>query len=64
MTKGYEQRKDSNKRYLATLDSIILRVAKGRKDEIKEFAARNNESVNAFINRAIDEAIQRATENE
>ena len=64
MTKGYEQRKEANKRYLSTLDNIMLRLPKGRKEEIKEHAARRNESANAFIVRAINETIKRETENE
>ena len=35
-------------------DRISLMVKSGKKDIIKEKAAANNESVNAFINRAID----------
>ena len=59
MTKGYEVRKESNKRYLAKLDNIALRLPKGRKDEIRSHAEAHNESVNAFISRAIDETMQR-----
>ena len=59
MTKGYEQRKTSNKRYLATLDNISLRLPKGRKDVIRAHAETHGESVNAFINRAIDETLER-----
>lgn len=39
-------------------DRINLTVPKGKKDKIKEHAERKNESVNGFINRAIDEAIE------
>ena len=35
-------------------DRISLMVKSGKKDIIKANAAANNESVNAFINRAID----------
>lgn len=35
-------------------DRISVMVDKGKRDIIKEAAKRNGESVNAFINRAID----------
>lgn len=41
------------------LDRINLTVPKGRKDEIKAHATAQGESVNAFINRAIDETMER-----
>ena len=41
------------------LDRINLTVPKGRKDELKAHAATQGESVNAFINRAIKETIDR-----
>ena len=40
-------------------DRVSLMLPKGKKDIIKEFAKKKGESTNAFINRAIDEAIQR-----
>ena len=40
-------------------DEIKVRVEKGRKDVIKSHALSKGESVNAFINRAIDETIER-----
>jgi predicted HicB family RNase H-like nuclease len=59
MTKGYEQRKKSNEKYLATLDEIKVRVPKGAKESIKSHAESRGESVNGFINRAINETIER-----
>lgn len=41
------------------LDRINLTMPKGRKEELKVHAAAQGESVNAFINRAITEAIER-----
>ena len=38
-------------------DEIKVRVDKGRKDEIKAHAEAQGESVNGFINRAIDNQI-------
>ena len=40
-------------------DEIKVRVPKGKKDIVQDHAARIGESVNAFINRAIDEAMER-----
>lgn len=53
---------EGNKRYLETLDEIKIRVKKGRKDEIKAHAESKGESLNGFINRAIDEAVERDNE--
>ena len=41
------------------LDRINLTVPKGKKDTIKAHAEAQGESVNGFINRAIDEAMER-----
>ncbi len=40
-------------------DEIKVRVTKGQKDEIKSHADSKGESLNGFINRAIDETIKR-----
>lgn len=40
-------------------DEIKLRVKKGDKDKIKDHAERKGESVNGFINKAIEEKMQR-----
>lgn len=40
-------------------DEIKVRVEKGRKESIRAHAEAQGESVNAFINRAIDEAMDR-----
>lgn len=59
MTKHYEQRKAANERYLAKLEQIQIRVEAGEKDKIKAHADSMGESVNGFINRAIEEAMIR-----
>lgn len=41
------------------LDRINLTVPKGKKKVIKAHAENTNESVNSFINRAIDETMER-----
>lgn len=53
------QQKAVNKYMAANYDRINLTVAKGRKDIIKAHADAHGESVNGFINRAIDEAMER-----
>jgi len=40
-------------------ERIELRVIKGRKEEILAHAAARGESTNAFINRAIEETMER-----
>lgn len=42
-----------------TYDEIKVRVPKGRKDFIQAHAESQGESVNAFINRAIDNQMER-----
>ncbi len=42
-------------------DEIKVRVDKGRKTEIKAHADKQGESINGFINRAIDETMERDT---
>ena len=53
------QQKAVNKYMAANYDRINLTVLKGRKDIIKAHADAHGESVNGFINRAIDEAMER-----
>lgn len=61
MTKHYEQRKKANEKYLATLDTITIRMPKesGLKEAIQAHAEAGGESVNAFILRAVAEAMER-----
>lgn len=40
-------------------DKTLLRLEKGRLDKVKVHAEEHGESVNGFINRAIDETIER-----
>ncbi len=53
------QKRSAKKWDAANLDRVSVAMPKGHKDEIKAHAERRGESVNAFINRAIDEAIER-----
>lgn len=56
------QQRAVNKYMSENYDRINLTVQKGKKDEIKAHAESKGESVNAFINRAIDEAMDRDKE--
>ena len=53
------QQKAVSKYMKENYDEIKVRVEKGRKDMIKAHAENHGESVNGFINRAIDEAMER-----
>ena len=57
------QQKAVNKYMRENYDRVNLTLPKGRKDEIKAHTEAHNESVNAFIARAIDETISRDKEN-
>lgn len=61
MTKGYEQRKQANEKYLATMDRIVVRVQKdsGLKEAIQAHADERGESMQAFILRAIQAQMER-----
>ncbi len=61
MATSKAQQKAVNKYMAANYDRINLTVLKGRKDIIKAHADSKGESVNAFINRAIDETMERET---
>ncbi len=53
------QRKASEKYVKNNYDEIKVRVPKGKKEIIQAHAAQQNESTNAFINRAVNEAMER-----
>ena len=53
------QQKAVNKYMKSNYDRVNLVMPKGKKDIIQAHAAQKGESVNAYINRAIDEAMQR-----
>ena len=60
-----EARKRANAKYnLKAYDRIELKVAKGKKEEIRVFAEANGESINAFVNRAIAEAMNEVPRKE
>lgn len=55
------QQKAVHKYVKTNYDRMELTVPKGRKQEIKDFAAAHGETVNSFINRLIEEAMERDT---
>nr|DAU92988.1 MAG TPA: Alginate and motility regulator [Bacteriophage sp.] len=55
-----EAQKAASLKYLKEkTDDIRIRTPKGKKDKIAAYAKEHGESLNAFINRAIDEAMER-----
>lgn len=55
-----EARRKANERYNAqAYDEIKVRVSKGHKAELQAHAEQRNESLNGFINRAIDTQLER-----
>ncbi len=57
MTVKESQIRATSKYNLANYDRVELRLPKGKKEKIKEHAESKGESINAFVNRAIDMAI-------
>lgn len=54
--------KTATNKYRAKFDIIQIRVEQGKRDVILMHAKNNGESMNAFINRAIMETIERENE--
>ena len=59
---GKASTKAQNKYIAKAYDRVNLTMPKGKKDAIQEHAEARGESVNGFINRAIDEAMEREQE--
>jgi len=57
------QQKAVNKYIKENYDVFQIRMPKGKKDIIKAHAESKGESVNSFINRAVDETIERDGED-
>lgn len=53
------QNKATQKYIKNNYDSVMLRMPKGKKEKIKAHAESQGESLNGFVNRAIDETIDR-----
>ena len=56
---GKASTKAKNKYNAENYERISLNVPKGEKDKIREHAESKGESVNGFINRAINETMER-----
>lgn len=55
-----EARKKANDKYIKEkTDEIKIRVPKGKKVDLQEHAKNRGESLNSFVNRAIDETVER-----
>lgn len=53
------QNKATQKYIKENYDEIKIRMPKGKRDTLKIHAQNRNESLNGFINRAIDETVER-----
>ena len=61
---GNSQTRAKNKYNAKNYDSLRIIVKKGNKDIIKAHAAEQGESLNGFVNRAIEETIKRDSSSE
>ena len=59
MSVSEAQKKASEKWQHEKVDDIRFRVAKGKRAVIQAHAQSQGESVNAFLNRAVDETMER-----
>lgn len=59
MSVSEAQKKATAKYEANNYDKALLRFEKGKKEKIKTHAEQQGESLNGFINRAIDETMQR-----
>ena len=54
-----EARKKVNEKYIKAQDELKICVPKGRKSDLQDHASGQGESLNGFVNRAIDETLER-----
>lgn len=52
------QNKATQKYIKNNYDSVMIRMPKGKKEQIKAHAETKGESLNGFVNRAIDETME------
>lgn len=64
MAKYSEAQKRAVAKYNSkSYDELKIRVTKGKKAELQEHAQKQNESLNAFVNRAIDNQVEQDNQN-
>ena len=51
----------AREKWLEKVEEVKFRVPKGKKETIQKHVAQTGESVNVFLNRAVDEAMARDT---
>ena len=61
---GKASTKAKNKYNANNYDNLRIVVPKGKKDIIKAHAEKQGESINGFVNRAIDETMAKESEDE
>lgn len=54
-----DEQKESQKKYMSKFSRIQVRVEPEKYKQIQAHAEAQGESVNAFVNRAIDETVER-----
>lgn len=54
----------SNKYEAEKVERVLFRVPKGKKELLQQHAAAQGESLSAFLNRAVDEAMERDIKTE
>ena len=60
-----EARKKANKKYNdKAYDNIVVKVKKGKREKINEFAASKGMSTNGYINKLIDDDMSKDGEQE
>ena len=59
MPEKTEAQKRAQRKYMKSVAVFQIRTDKSRLERIKAHAEAQDESINAFINRAIDEAMER-----
>ena len=62
--RGKASTRAKNRYNAKNYDNLRIIVPKGKKEVIRQYAADNNESINAFVNRAIDETMKNGCQSD